>query len=153
MIADWRRSVNTFVANLVRPVDACVCSVSADLDGAAEVFVIAVQPRAELLFGGPLAGYFRDEVFEPVGALAVTHGEDAEVGGVLAGGGVVRGRFHTSMVHPTPLPVNPQPSDVGNLTPLNRQRIAPCAAESAAVDCRTPRIPLSIPHLAVDSAA
>jgi len=61
-------------------------------------------------------------------------------------------RFHTHMLHP-PLPiVNPHPADVGFLTPWNRRRIVTCAADSAAVDCRTPRIPRSIPHLAVDSA-
>jgi len=57
------------------------------------------------------------------------------------------------MVHPTPTPVNPHTSDVGFLTPRIRRLNASCAADSAAVDCRTPRIPRSIGHLAVDSAS
>jgi hypothetical protein len=61
--------------------------------------------------------------------------------------------FHTPMVAaPSPV-VNPPPADVGNLTPWIRRRNAPCAADSAVVAVRPPRIPLSRGTLTVDSAA
>jgi hypothetical protein len=59
--------------------------------------------------------------------------------------------FHTPMVHPTRRSVNPFREDVGNLTPWIRRRNAPCAADSAVVAVRPPRIPLSRGNLTVDS--
>jgi len=56
------------------------------------------------------------------------------------------------MVHPIPPTVNPHPKYVRNATPWIRRSKGPCTADSAAADCRTPRIPLSIPRLTVDSA-
>jgi hypothetical protein len=59
--------------------------------------------------------------------------------------------FHTHRIAPWRIPVNTHRTDVGNTTPWIRRSKNPCAADSAAVDRRTPRNPLSSGRFAADS--